>query len=405
MSINQNCMDIIFRLKQEKEMLGKIWKSRRGRFSLFFLLISLLTVTVILMLPPVRNSVMERTHYRVENGPEIAGVPEEQYDNWGRGRGDCPENRMIIGNFHDTRKMGSFAFGFERLYVVKEINENYETDVVAEIKCTHLEGKDGFGKFIPNHKLQFIIVAEKDGKPLMNLYFSYRRDDSDGCFFYNVPRYDEEEYKYDYLHETFPWTANGVYVHFVPCGFDLYDEDAILSRYGNELRDRYNKRFYEDSMADYGPTKTGSLSPQIELSSENLREMDISDFIEALRPDKYVISYIALGVSNYKNVRAVYNPDGDAVSASDIAGTNWIYSDWEYDGYGYEYLCGVYRPGQLYSFCDSRYYTPPEKYERYSPLFFIVDGHLEETEEYSKVFAPFVQCCYGKMDDVGQEMD
>ena len=378
----------ILPLKPDKTMVRKMWQSRSARVSVFFLLVSLLTVTVLLLLPPVQNKLRELTHYRSMSGPVIADVPSEQYDKWEQGRGDCPETRMMIGSFDDTTKMGSLTFGFERLYVVKEINESYESDVVAEVKCTHLEGKDGFGQYIPNHKLQFMIVAQKDGLPLMNIYFSYDSYDQDGCFFYNAARYDEDEYRYESIHETFPWTTNGVYVHFVPCGVELRDEEMLLSRYGHELLERYNKREQEKNMADYTIEEPALISG---IDSESLHKLNVSDLIEAIRPDRYVIAYIALGVSNYKNVQAIYNPDGDTVSPSDIAGKSWLYSSPEYDGYGYEYLCGDYRPGQLYSLCDRKYYTPPEKTEVSEPMYLIVDDKLEATEAYSKVFAPFLQ--------------
>lgn len=377
-----------------KNLISNIRQSRRARLTVFFLAASLVTVAVIFTLPPVREGISQMTHYRSMKGPEIAGVPAERYDSWERGKGDCPTNRIIIGSFNDTRELGSFAFTFERLYCTKAINEDYSDGITAEVRYNHLQGKDGFGKYIPNHKMQFLIVAEKDGMPLMKLCFSYRADDSgsnmDSCYFYSAALYDEEEYRYERIRETFPWRLNDAIIKYDACWFRLLDEKALLERYGDEILERYNSRVAEEDTVEYVMEPTQRLTRKTELSIENLYELSAVDYIQALRPDRYVIAYIGMGVSNYKNVRAIYNPERDTVSDSDIAGTSWIYNDYEYDGFGYEYVCGEYRPGLLYSLCDRRYYTPPEKYGLIEPQVFIVDSHLEETEEYSKVFAPFV---------------
>ena len=132
-------------------------------------------------------------------------------------------------------------------------------------------------------------------------------------------------------------------------------------------------------------------SPISALDSKSLRKLNASDFIEALRPDRYVISYIALGVNNFKNVQAVYYPDGNTVSVSDTAGMSQIGGEYENDGYGSEYLYGDFRAGQLYSLCDRSYFTPPDNFETFGTAYCYIDGKLEETVEFAKVFAPFVQ--------------
>lgn len=363
---------------QSGHWLRRTWTNKAVRIAVFILLALTLTAAFFLMTPFGQQLIRSISTRKSMNAPVITAA---QYDRWTDGTGDCPGKKAVFGSFGESRTLGGFTFNFGQMYMTEDYNDVGTTNVITGVKVTHHQGDGQSGQTIPNHVMQFVAVAEKDGVPLMHLYFA---NDS----FYRSERYDEDEYRYLNGTGTFPWEVNEVYLHYRLWGYDVCDESHLLSRYGKDLADDYNRSM--DEMKEYISPDNYQLITQ--MTPEILKTYDGYHLTRALRPDCYKIAYIAMVQCDAESVQTVYDPDGKTVTANDMKA--WKGKNWECyvddDGFGVEYFIMDSVSYSFYSLIDPKYYTLPRAVAAEDLPTGMGFSKDSDYEQYKQVFAPFV---------------
>ena len=373
---------------QNGHWFRRTWTKKSVRMTVFILLALTLTAAVFLITPLGQELLGRLNAQKSMNGPKITHA---QYDHVTEGSGDCTHTRLVLGNFAQSETLGCLTFHFEKLYMTLPYYDDVYSlgdiryHVTTEVKVTHAKGKNKSENYLPEHKMQFVVVAEKQNVPVMNLYFDYWSTFEGGGFYY-APKYDEEEYLYTSNTGTFPWELNGCYLHYALCGFDVYNASHLMSQYGSQLIERYNARVDERMKLPYdvNENKITQMTPEL------FNTLDGYDLIMAIRPDSFVISYIALESEEYASVRTVYDPDSSTVSETERQSWSFYRSFSEEDGLATEYLVIDSRSVSLHSLTDPKHYNPPQETVLYDWPIGFVDPDIEQGEEFARVFAPFI---------------